>query len=131
MIAQYIGTICGLMGLSFTILNFFFPRPLWMIKIHTMVTTFVLLIPYLLIVTYWSIVKFQEKTREWYDEKQIQDIGKSSFLTLVLSIATMGLLFFLNFNNLEGIVSVLWLPFYAFLVLFLFSFSNLYYSKKE
>jgi uncharacterized membrane protein len=130
-IVQYVGTICGLIGLSLTILKSLFPTPLWMIKSQIIIATLVLLIPYVLIVIYWLIVKIQEKTKEWYDEKQIQDIGRSSFLTLVTSLAVMGLLFFLNFNNLDGAISVLWLPFYAFLVLFLFSLCNLCFSLKE
>jgi hypothetical protein len=131
MVSQYIGLICGSMGLAFISLNFFFPRSLWMMKIHTVMTTIVLLIPYLLIVTYWFIVKLQEKPKEWYDEKQVQDVGRSSLLTLILSTVVMSFLFFLNYNHLSGVVSVLWFQFYAFLVLSLFSLSNLYYSKKN
>ena len=130
-IVQYVGTICGLIGLSLTILKSLFPTPLWMIKSQIIIATLVLLIPYVLIVIYWLIVKIQEKPKEWYDEKQIQDIGRSSFLTLIISLAVMVLLFFLNFNNLDGTISVLWLPFYVFLVLFLFSLCNLCFSLKE
>ncbi len=131
MVAQYLGVLCGLMGLSSVIINFRFPRPLWMIKLHTSMTTVILLIPYLLVVAYWFLVKFQEKSRQWYDEKQIQDIGKSSFLTLVSSVVVMGGLFLLNYHHLDNMVSVLWLPFYVFLVLLLFSLGNLYFTGRD
>jgi uncharacterized membrane protein len=130
-IAQYIGTICGILGLSGTIVRSLFHTPLWMTKIHTTISILILLIPYVLIVIYWFIVKTREKTKEWYDEKQIQDIGRSSSLTLIISLVAMSLLYFLNYNNLDSEVSIMWLPFYVFLVLFLFSLCNLCFSLKE
>jgi len=130
MVAQYVGVICGFTGLLLTVSNFFFPRSLGMMKIHTVAGSLVLLAPYGLVVAYWFIIRVREKTRGWHHRKQIQDIGRSSFLTLALSVAIMSLLFFLNFNNLNGAVSVLWLPFYVFLALFLFSLGNLRQSTK-
>ena len=56
-LVQYVGAVCGFLGLSFTILNFGFPRPLWMIKTHITATSIFLLIPYLLVVLFWFIVK--------------------------------------------------------------------------
>lgn len=128
--AQYVGALCGFIGLSFTALNFLFLRPLWMIKQHITITAVFLLVPYVLIVFYWFVVKYQEKTRQLYDEKQLQDLGKSALLTLLLSVVVMGLLFGLNFNNLDSTISVLWFPFYLFLVLFLFSTGNLYLGRR-
>ena len=87
------------------------------------------LVPYVLIRSYWVFVKFKEKSIQVYDEKQIQDIGIASFLTLILSLVVMSVLFFANFNVLTGILSVIWLPLYVFLVLFLFSAINLYRSR--
>lgn len=130
LIVQYVGIICGLLGLSSSSLGFLFPRA-WTLQIHTTISSVVLLIPYTLVVIYWLLVKLQEKTRQWYDEKQLQDIGKSAFLTLVASIIFMILLFIVNYNNLGGVVSILWLPLYLFLVLFLFSLGNLYFSRRD
>jgi len=90
-----------------------------------------LLSPYVLIVIYWLITKIQEEHRQWYDEKQLQDVGKSAFLTLVISIVCMIGLFAVNYNNLGGVVRMLWLPLYLFLVLFLFSAGNLYFGGKD
>ncbi len=90
-----------------------------------------LLIPYALVVGYWLITKLQEEHRHWYDEKQIQDIGKSAFLTLVLSVILMAMLFLINYSNLSGVVSLLWLPLYLFSVLLFFSLGNLYLTGKD
>ena len=130
LVVQYVGIICGLMGLSLSSLGFLFPRA-WSLLVHTTISSIVLLIPYVLAVIYWLITKLQEKNRQWYDEKQLQDIGKSAFLTLVISVVFMTLLFIANYNILGGVVSILWLPLYLFLVLFLFSLGNLYFSGKD
>jgi len=130
LVAQYIGIVCGLLGLASASLGFFFPRA-WNLHMHTTIGSIVLLIPYILIVGYWLSIKLKEKTRGWYDEKQIQDIGKSSFMTLVASAVFMISLFAANYNNLNGVVSALWLSLYLFFVLTLFSFGNLYFSRKD
>jgi hypothetical protein len=130
LIVQYVGIICGLIGLAFSFLGFLFPRA-WNLQVHTTMTPIILLFPYALAVGYWLITKFQEENRQWYDEKQLQDVGRSAFLTLVLSVVFMVGLFISNFNNLSGVVSILWLPLYLFSVLFLFSLGNLYFSGKD
>lgn len=130
LMVQYVGVICGLLGLSSSSLGFLFPRA-WTLQIHTTIGPIVLLIPYALVAIYWFLIKFQEKTSQWFDEKQLQDIGKSAFLTLVLSVIFMIVLFITNYNNLSGVVSILWLPLYIFSVLFLFSLGNLYFSGKD
>jgi len=127
--AQYIGLVCGFMGLSFSVLGFIFPGG-WNLTVHTTITMIILLIPYALAVGYWLITKIQEK-KLLYDEKQLQDIGKSSFLTLIVSAAIMISLFIANYNNLAGITSMLWLPVLLFSILFLFSLGNIYFSWKE
>ena len=130
LMVQYVGVICGLLGLSSSSLGFVFPRA-WSLQIHTTTSSIILLIPYTLVTVYWIFIKFQEKTGQWFDEKQLQDIGKSAFLTLVLNVIFMTVLFIINYNSLSGVVSILWLPLYLFSVLFLFSSGNLYFSAKD
>lgn len=127
-IVQYVGIICGLLGLASSSLGFLFPRA-WPLQIHT-INLIILLMPYLLAVGYWLFTKLQEGYRQWYDEKQMQDVGKSAFLTLVLSVVLMMGLFVTNYNNLGGVVSVLWLPLYLFSVLLFFSSGNLYFNGR-
>jgi hypothetical protein len=129
LVVQYVGIICGLMGLTFSSLGFLFHRA-WNLQVHVTITPIILLTPYALAVGYWLFTKLQEKQRQWYDEKQLQDVGKSAFLTLILTVIFMIGLFVTNYNNLGGVVTILWLPLYLFLVLFLFSLGNLYFSGK-
>ncbi|MFC1711634.1 hypothetical protein ACFLZ1_03560 [Patescibacteria group bacterium] len=130
LIVQYVGIICGLMGLSLSSLGFLFPRA-WSLQTHTTLSSIMMLIPYFLVVIFWFLIKIQEKTRQWYDEKQIQDVGKSAFLTMTISVVYMLGLFITNYNNLGGVVSILWLPLYLFLTLFIFSIGNLYFTGKN
>jgi len=130
LIVQYVGIICGLMGFSLTSLGFLFPRA-WNLEIHTTISSIILLIPYALATFYWLVTKRQEKNRQWYDEKQLQDVGKSAFLTLIASVIFMIILFVVNYYNLGGVVKVLWLPLYLFFVLLLFSLTNLYFAGKN
>ena len=101
-----------------------------MIKVNVTSTAVILLLPYALIVGCWFLFKIKEKPRGWYDEKQFQDISRSSLVTLISSPIIMSLVYGLRFDRLEGILSVLWLPFYLFLLLLLFSLGNLYFSQK-
>jgi hypothetical protein len=130
LIVQYVGIICGLMGLVSSSLGFFFSRA-WNLDLHVTISSIVLLIPYVLVVSYWLITKLQEKDRQWYDEKQLQDVGRSAFLTLILSIVFMTGLFIANYQNLGGVISIIWLPLYLFSVLLLFSLGNLYFNGRE
>jgi hypothetical protein len=129
LVTQYVGLICSSMGLVFSSLGFLFPGG-WNLDMHVTITLIVLLTPYALAVGYWVLTKLQEEKRMWYDEKQFQDIGKSAFLTLILSAIFMILLFIVNYHNLAGVVSIAWLPLYLFSTLFIFSLSNLFFSNR-
>ncbi len=128
LVVQYVGVICGLMGLTSSSLRFLFPGAT--LQVHIVMSLIILLMPYALVVGYWLITKLQEEHRQWYDEKQIQDIGRSAFLTLVLSVILMVVVFITNYNNLSGVVSLLWFPLYLFSVLLFFSLGNLYLTGK-
>ncbi len=130
LVVQYVGVICGLLGLLSSSLGFFYSSA-WNLVTHTTVGSIVLLTPYTLAVLYWLFIKLRERPLRWYDEKQLQDIGKSSFSTLILSVVFMNGLFIANYHNLGGVVSILWLPLYMFLVLLLFSSGNLYFGGKN
>ena len=129
LVTQYVGLVCGLMGLSLFSLGFFYTSS-WNLDMHVTITSILLLSPYALALVYWLVTKLQEKNRQWYDEKQILDVGRSAFLTLISSVIIMTLLFVFNYNNLGGIVSIIWLPLYLFTTLFIFSMSNLYFSTR-
>jgi hypothetical protein len=129
LVVQFVGLVCGLLGLAAASLGFLFPRA-WSLTLHTVLGGLVLIFPYALALGYWIITKLTEKDRQWFDEKQQLDIGRSAFLTIILVSAFMIALFIVLFNNLDGVIRFQWLPLYLFMTLFLFSAGNIYYSSK-
>jgi hypothetical protein len=128
LLAQVVGVLCGGVGLALTVTNFRFPRPLWMVQAQMVPIMVVILAPYALMAALWMLVKLREGG-EWFDEKQRQDVGASAFLTMVIGMVGMAILYFLNQDDLQGMVSVLWFSFYAFLILLSFSSVNLVRSR--
>jgi len=128
LIVQYVGVVCGLMGTAGSGLRYMFPMAT--IPAHMVATLVTLMVPYVLIVGYWSINKLQEKPRQWYDEKQMQDVGKSAFFTLVLSVIFMMVQFTANYDDLAGVIRMVWFPQTLFLILLFFSLGNLYFTAR-
>ncbi|MBG0859667.1 MAG: hypothetical protein IQL11_09205, partial [Bacteroidales bacterium] len=89
-IAQYMGIISGIMGLSmiFSLTRKDIPAD----KLAFYIPFFILfLVPYALAVLYWLSLKLREKISSWYDEKQLHDIMKASLTTLLLSFPGLAL----------------------------------------
>jgi len=134
--AQYIGILSGVSGLilvtTFSLMYLaVYPLPLWAAKAGIVVISLIAIIPYILIVFYWLVIKLKEKISEWYDEKQYQDITKASLVTLTVSIIIMTVIFIIQyFLSTFDFINITWFPFYIILVLLLFSSSALYFSKK-
>ena len=129
LVAQYVGLLCGFMGLSTAFLGYLFPRA-WKLEVHT-TSLILLLLPYGLVTLYWFAVKLKEKPRIFFDEKQQLDVGRSAFWTLVLEVLIMTGLFVFNIKDLGGVTSINWLPVFLFSTLLLFSLGNLYFSQRE
>ena len=130
LIVQYIGVICGFLGLSFSSLGFFYPGS-WSLNIHTTSTMIILLFPYALAVIFWFLMKIREKSKQFFDEKQRIDIGKSAFMTLLIIMIFMLVLFVTNYNNLRGVISMLWCPLVLFCTLFSFSLGTLVFARRD
>jgi len=128
MIVQYVGVISGVLGLALSFLGFAFPRG-WRLTIHTIMGGLVLIFPYALAISVWIVTKLREKDRQWVDEKQLQDMGRSALLTLVANSLFMVILFLINIQNLDGIIRLQWLPLHLFSQMTLFSLGNLYFSS--
>jgi hypothetical protein len=129
LVVQYVGLICGLFGLASASLGFVFDTA-WHPLIHVVLNGLILFFPYALAVFYWLLIKLREKDRQWFDEKQFQDVGKSAMLTLVISGIAMTVLFIINYQDLAGVIRMLWLPLYLFGIIFLFSLGNIVYSNR-
>ena len=129
LVVQYIGIISGLVSLTASLMGFIFSDA-WDLTIHTVTSLTILSSPYILATLYWFVIKIREKDKQLYDEKQRLDIGRSAFITQILETLLMVLLFALNFNNLGGVISMIWLPLFLFSEILIFSLGNLYFSNK-
>ncbi|MCG9480045.1 MAG: hypothetical protein K9H14_07555 [Actinomycetia bacterium] len=128
--AQYIGIFCGLSGIAvFVLLST--ALPLWALKKGIFSVSMVIILPYLLIALYWLILKLKEKGREWYDEKQYQDICRAGLVTMVSSMVIMFTIYLVQYFTATEFISITWFPFYLFLILLIFSSSTLYFAKRS
>jgi hypothetical protein len=122
-----IGVVCGILGLKLVYLFFkLVRRPLYKFEIIPFI---IILIPYLLIFIYWIMHSISDKKSGWHDEKQKSDIRKSAIVALLFSITLMILFFITNYGKIHGNASILWLPFYIYVVLIVFSSMALYNYK--
>lgn len=90
----------------------------------------VLVAPYGLAAGYWLYTRRQEKPVEWYDEKQFADISRGALATLIFTAPIVLALYFLLSFGILTINVQIFLSIYIFMVLFLFSGSTLYLSKR-
>jgi hypothetical protein len=125
-IGHSIGVLSGITGLLFTLhMIQFVSKSLLIGKLWVFIPFYILfLTPYALAILFWLFLKRKQQINVWYDEKQIQDLLKSSVITLLLSIPGLsGLLLFQVPHTLFLIM------YYVFLVLILFSGGTLYFYK--
>ncbi|HQN04887.1 MAG TPA: hypothetical protein PK174_05660, partial [Anaerolineaceae bacterium] len=127
LVVQYVGLLCSAMGLTASGMGFLFPWALNLL-VHVVISSAVLLFPYGLVLAYWLVSSFREHGKVLLDEKQMQNIGRSTFLALGGITFGVILLFGFNINRLEGVVRMLWAPFMVFGSIFLFSLGNLVFS---
>ncbi|MDD3521061.1 MAG: hypothetical protein PHU65_07520 [Actinomycetota bacterium] len=126
--AQYIGLISGISGILFLISCIIF-LPLWAFQKGVGIV-FLAVIPYIIIIIYWLVMKCRERIREWYDEKQFQDLTKSSLITLGFSILFTTTVFIITrILNDAKIIELIWFPFYVYFSVLIFSSSILAFSR--
>jgi MFS family permease len=124
-LAQVMGMISGLTGVLLTLA--LIGRG-WPAKRFWVFFPFyaLFLLPYTLAVLSWSAAKRRKHPADWHDEKQMRDILKASFTTLLLSIPGLAVL-----ALIRRPLHFYWFPYYLFFVLFVFSAGTLYYFKRE
>jgi len=134
---QYIGILSGISGLALvtifsTLYVEVYDLPVWAIKAGIIMSSMMAVIPYILIAFYWLIIKLRERTGEWYDEKQYQDITRSSLVALMMSIIFLLIVFIIQyiFGNFE-LLNFIWFPLYFFFILLLFSSTTLFFNKRK
>ena len=134
---QYIGILSGISGLVLltvfsTLYLLVYSLPLWAVKAGIIVLSLLAMIPYVLIAFYWLIMKLRERITEWYDEKQYQDIARSSIVSLMVSIVFLLVVFIMQYilGNFE-LLDLVWFPLYFFFILLLFSSTTLFFNKRK
>ena len=134
---QYIGILSGISGLFLitvfsTLYLMVYSLPLWAVEAAIIVLSLLAIIPYILIAFYWLVIKLKERINEWYDEKQYQDIAKSSLVSLIASIVFSLVVFIIQyiFGNFE-LLDLVWFPLYFFFILLLFSSTTLFFNKRK
>jgi hypothetical protein len=135
-----IGIVCGVVGILLVLLFSQVYNGVQMSIAYKLIPYCLVLLPYLLSLAGWGIRYFRDKRAGWYDEKQNSDINGSGMIALLVSLGvTIGLaIFYFHkipevFGNIDipGVVTVLLLPFYCFVVLFIFSVTALYKFKNN
>jgi hypothetical protein len=135
-----IGIVCGVVGI---LLVLFFSQAYNVVRLkiaYKIIPYCIVLLPYLLSLAGWGIRYFRDKRSGWYDEKQYSNINRSGLVALLVSLGlTIGLAIFYFHKipdvfgkiDISGVITVLLLPFYCFVVLFVFSVTALYKFKNN
>lgn len=118
---QYIGLLCGAIGLSIAFMMFMSNTTILNLYYITIYYNAFILLPYCLVFCYWLVMKRNERPAEWYDEKQFRDISKAGLFTLLVSLPVIAGMYVSNFVSPDGPLHVLWFPFYVHFALAFFS----------
>ena len=125
------GLLCGAIGLIAILLALLIPLPTIVIEAIVMPIGLLILLPYLIILVIWLLMKRKEAFKEWFDEKQFQDVTKASLWSLIITIPCMITIGIVQRANAPGNVYYsVWLPIYIFLCMLTFSATILYLSRK-
>ena len=134
------GIVCSVVGFMLVLL---LSRAFHIVQlpiIFKIIPYCLVLLPYLLALAGWGIRYFRDKRSGWYDEKQNSNINRSGMVALLVSLGlSIGLVIFCFhkipdiFSEIEitGVITVLLLPFFCFVVLFVFSVTALYNFKNN
>ena len=128
--ANQIGVVSSILGFAgILFLNGFGIEKEYLPGVFFLVSV-IALVPYGIASVYWFFTKRKESPLNWYDEKQFQDIYRSGFLTLLLSvILCLGLFLFITFGKINTDL-VIFFPLYLFMTEFIFSGLTLFFSKR-
>jgi hypothetical protein len=141
-----IGIVCSIVGILMVIIYFKFQYFQTDINIqhylrrYDIVPYGFIILPYLLVLAGWGIRYFNDRRSGWYDEKQNSNINRSGMVALMVSLPLLIFLTIFCFLKtsassgqiyISGTITVLWLPFYLFMVLFVFSATALYKFKNN
>ena len=122
------GIICGLIGISLSLTQLFLYNRITY-KWAIIPELIIVLLPYLIILVSWLTTKLKNNSGDVFDEKQFNDLKKAGLFTWIFSVIFLLILYISNFSNLNGWLSLYWLPLYIFSSLVLFSLLSIFYNK--
>lgn len=131
---QYVGIVCGLAGFAFTVYadislqDWRFGS--WLVQL-LLLYCLVIIMPYILIIVFWLMRLARRSETNLYDEKQRQDLAFSGLTAWLTSIPVMAVVFISDLPGSGSGTGFLWLPYYLFSTLFIFSLSLLIRFRKS
>jgi len=130
---QYVGMICGLIGIAFILIIYsVFSNNNLIITGFTKFMVFtacvIIILPYIIMNFYW--INKLSKGSDWIDEKQKHDLTRSGLIAFVFSILFILIFFLINHGRTGQISAFAYFPLYLFATLLVFSISALYYFKR-
>jgi hypothetical protein len=131
---QYVGIVCGLAGFAFTVYadvslqDWRFGS--WLVQL-LLLYCLAIIMPYILIIVFWMMRLARKSESSLYDEKQRQDIACSGLTAWLASIPLMAVVFISDLPGSGSGTVLLWLHYYLFSTLFIFSLSLLLRFRKE
>lgn len=120
MLTGIIGILCGLAGLTVSIM-----QPVFITELHLWE---LIAVPFALVYFYWLMIEKINKGRDQWDEKQILNMTSAAAFAWSVSIPIMGLVFILYQSAV--INGSIWFPIFFFQALLFFSAATIYYYKK-
>lgn len=133
-VTQYVGIVCGLIGVIFTTYVYVALKDFTMIDWLVWLLMFyclVIILPYFTVIIYWIIRLAGRSEMTVFDEKIRQDIAQSGLTAWLVSIPVMVLIFVSGFGKTPSATMLMWFPFYLFSTLLVFSVSLLEKYKKR
>jgi len=132
-ITQYVGIVCGLAGFAFTVFadvslqGWKFGS--WLIKL-LLFYCLAIILPYISMVIFWLLRIARRAEANLYDEKQKHDLALAGLTAWLASIPVMAVVFIFDYADSGSETDSLWLPYYMFSTLSVFSISLLLRFKK-
>jgi hypothetical protein len=138
------GIVCSIAGLAIALLYFHYLN-MDINKNHLLrrydITPFLFIFfLYLFVAAGWFIRYIKDRLSGVIDEKQTSDINRSGMIAMLVSLPLLLIIMFKTFLGtpvvykeiyITGTITVLWVPLYLFLVIFIFSASALYRFRNK
>ena len=125
-----LGVACAAIGLALTLPLYSHHLPVRAWKWAVLPIVLLALMPYLLALAGWLYSGWKDRQSGFLDEKQKSDLMRAGTTAWIVSIPAMVVLFLVNYGDLGGPGSVLWLPACLFTSLLAFSASSLFYYRE-